>query len=112
MTQILNKIVFCKAFTAGINLVDCGATTPLVRQLLVQATGIVKDGLEVVNATTHSLDGKPVTLSMLVPVANVPSFVEDFTEETAKEITMKYCVLTLDQINNLIDLDLPHVGVE
>jgi len=112
MTQILNKIVFCKGFMANINLVDSGATTPLVRQLLIQATGIVKDDFEVVNATTHSLDGKPITLSMLVPVANVPSFIEDFTEATAKEITTKYCVLTLDQINQLIDLDLPYVGVE
>lgn len=112
MTQILNKIVFCKVFMANVTVVDSGVTTPLVRQLLIQNTYQSKDGYTVVHATTSTLDGKPVTLAMLVPSENVQSFIEDFTDETALEITQKYCGLTLDQINNLVDLDLPHVGVE
>jgi uncharacterized protein (DUF433 family) len=109
---IVDKLVFCKAFTANITVDDSQIKTTLVRQLLIQATGRVKDGLEEIQAITHTLDGKPLVLTMLVPVENTTSFVEDFTEETAKEIATKYCVLTLDQINNLIDLDLPHTGVE
>lgn len=112
MTQILNKITFCKVFQANLSLTADENVTPLVRQLLIQSTGHVKDGHEIVSATTHTLDGKPLVLKILVPVEKVTSFVEDFTEESAKEITSKYCSLTMDQINQLIDLDLPHTGVE
>lgn len=118
MFQIPTSNLFAKNFMCSITLKepDTDKELSLTRQVLVVRSEQVKDSNEVIHLITHTLDGKRLVLSLMVPENDAEEFVQTFSEEQANAIAQQFCLKTLDQINQdqstKVDLDLPHVGVE
>lgn len=121
MKRIVTALNFGKMFLCNMDIQLGDSVTTITRQLFIARTEQINEGQEAINIVTHSLDGKRVVLTLSVPEQNAEVFVTTFPEEEAQKLANKYCLMTLDEINQLSkpesandsdDLDLTHVGVE
>lgn len=103
------SVLFSKLFTGSITLSD---TQTIARQLLLKRTFVLdSEGKEELHIETTTLDGKQILLTLKsLPNLGERHF-DTFNEDIASEIIQMYCTRTLEEINEMQDIDFQVTGV-
>lgn len=110
--NIVNNVSFAKLFSGVLNTSYKGEEHTLNRQLVVRRTFTLNTNEEErIEVETTTLDGIQIVLSINSPKDAAQEFIDNFNEETAKELMSIYCTSTMDHINENTDIPFNITGV-